>query len=136
MRLPTACAALLLATTALCASTSASEIYQWKDARGVTHFSETPPPAGTPYQTRRITESGTSTPAAEPAPATTEAAAAAGAEPSVNPQGATARSNIEILQGEGPVQQDDGSGNARELSADERTNQLELAQAAVRAYCD
>ena len=29
-----------------------------------------------------------------------------------------------------------GSGNARELSADERANQLELAQAAVRAYCD
>ena len=125
MRLMTACAALLLATAALCAN--ASEIFQWTDAKGVTHYSESPPPAGTPYQTRRITDSGTSTPAAAPAPAQTEEEA--------NPQCATARSNIEVLQGEGPVHQEDGDGT-RELDADERANQLELAQAAVRAYCN
>ena len=125
MRLSIACAALVLAASA--AGASASEIYQWTDARGVTHYSEAPPPAGTPYTTRRITDSGASAQAATPAPAV--------AAP-VNPQCATARSNIEILLGDGPVQQDDGSGNARDLSADERTNQLELARAAVRAYCD
>lgn len=125
MRLSLACAALVLAASA--AGASASEIYQWTDARGVTHYSETPPPAGTPYQTRQITDTGASTRAAAPAPAQ---------EAPVNPQCTTARSNIEILLGEGPVQQDDGRGNARELSADERANQLELAQAAVRAYCD
>lgn len=125
MRLSIACAALVLAASA--AGASASEIYQWTDARGVTHYSETPPPAGTPYQTRQITDTGASTRAVAPAPA----------QPAVvNPQCSTARSNIEVLLGEGPVQQDDGDGNARELSADERTNQLELARAAARAYCD
>lgn len=125
MRAMIACAALVLATAA--AAAGASEIYQWKDARGITHYSESPPPAGTPYQTRRITDSGASTQAAAPA--------AAQAEPEENPQCTTARSNIEVLSGDGPVHQEDGSGNTRELAADERANQLELAQAAVRAYC-
>lgn len=125
MRLTITCAALFLATAA--AGSAASEIYQWKDARGVTHYSETPPPAGTPYQVRRITDSGASSQPADPAQAR------AAAEP--DPQCTTARSNIEVLQADGPVHQEDGSGNTRELDADERASQLELAHAAVRAYC-
>ena len=35
--------ALLIAAAPL----AASEVYSWKDARGVTHYSQTPPPAGT-----------------------------------------------------------------------------------------
>lgn len=124
MRLKIACAAIILATATLGAH--ASEIYQWTDARGVTHYSETPPPAGTEYQVRRITDSGASTRAA-PAPAA--------AEEEESPQCATARSNIEVLSGEGPVHQEEAGGDTRELDADERANQLELAQAAVRAYC-
>ena len=128
MRISTACAALVLAASAMGAG--ASEIYQWTDARGVTHYSGNPPPAGTQYQTRRITSAGAST-QAEPAPAASAAAADAGE----NPQCTTARSNIEILLGDGPVHQDDGEGNSRELGEDERANQLELARAAERAYC-
>lgn len=125
MRLTIACAALVLAVTA--PGALASEIYQWKDASGVTHYSENPPPAGTPYQTRRITDAGASPQAtgADAAPPAAEA----------SPQCATARSNIEVLQGDGPVHEDDGSGNARELDAAERASQLVLAEAAVRAYC-
>ncbi len=130
MRISIACVVLALAATAMAAD--ASEIYQWTDARGVTHYSENPPPAGTAYQTRRITSAGASTQAA-PAP---EAAATAPAiVADENPQCATARSNIEILLGDGPVHQDDGEGNSRELGDEERTNQLELARAAERAYC-
>lgn len=129
MRLMIACAALALATAA--AGVHASEIYQWTDARGVTHYSETPPPAGTQYQTRRITDTGASARAVDPAPAQAQAATE-----EENPQCATARSNIEVLSGEGPVHQEVADGEARELSAGERTNQLELAQAAVRAYCN
>ncbi|WP_412159617.1 DUF4124 domain-containing protein, partial [Pantoea sp. SIMBA_079] len=33
----------LLAVAAL--PLAASEVYSWKDARGVTHYSQTPPPA-------------------------------------------------------------------------------------------
>lgn len=126
MRLMTACAALVLAMVAM--GTNASEIYQWTDASGVTHYSENPPPAGTEYQTRRITDSGASIQAVDPAPAQE-------AEKADDPQCATARNNIEVLQGEGPVHQGEGD-DTRELDADERANQLELAHAAVRAYCN
>lgn len=124
MRLSIVCAALVLAASTMGAS--AADIYQWTDANGVTHYSESPPPAGTQYQTRRITNAGASTQAAaaQPVPAADE-----------NPQCTTARDNIELLLGDGPVHQDDGSGSSRELSDDERTSQLELARAAVRAYC-
>jgi len=123
MRHPILCAALALAAAS--AGAGASDIYQWTDARGITHYSETPPPAGTPYQTRRITNTGSS---AQPAPAP-------GGDAGTNPQCAAARANIEILTSEGPVQQEDAEGNARELTADERARQLDLAQAAARAYC-
>ena len=79
---------------------------------------------------------GARAPGCGPDPAAVAAAPAPAEAAPANPQCATARSNIEILLGDGPVQQDDGEGNARELSADERTNQLELARAAARAYCD
>ena len=37
-----------LALTLLIATTTAvaGEVYQWKDANGVTHYSQTPPPKG------------------------------------------------------------------------------------------
>lgn len=133
MRLMIACAALALATAAVGAN--ASEIYQWTDAKGVTHYSETPPPAGTSYQTRRITDSGTSTRAVDPAPAQATEQAAEQVAADESPQCATARSNIEVLSSEGPVHQEEADGETRELDADQRASQLELAEAAVRAYC-
>ncbi|NZA27065.1 DUF4124 domain-containing protein [Luteimonas sp. SJ-92] len=113
--------ALALAAGATAPVAGAQEVYQWKDANGVTHYSESPPPSGS-YQQRRITNSGAS------AGSDPTAAPVAVAE---NPQCTTARNNIALLQGEGPVAQEDGS----ELGEDERANQMELAQAAVRAYC-
>lgn len=127
MRRSILCTTLALAVAAVACAAGASEVYQWKDADGVTHYSESPPPSGE-YQQRQITASGAST-----SRSTSEQPPAAESE---NPQCATARSNIEALRGDGPVQQDDGNGNVRELGADERANQLELAQAAMRAYCN
>ncbi|WP_407354056.1 DUF4124 domain-containing protein [Luteimonas sp. R10] len=128
MRHPILGTALALVAAASVAGAGANEVYQWKDASGVTHYSESPPPSGS-YQQRKITDSGAST---SRAATTGQAATPAAAE---NPQCAIARRNIETLRNEGPVQQEDGEGNVRELDADERANQLELAQAAVRAYC-
>eukprot|EP01036_Dinobryon_divergens_P014582 gene14582-19714_t len=28
-----------------CASTASAQMYKWKDAKGVTHYTDTPPPA-------------------------------------------------------------------------------------------
>ena len=43
MRLALAC---LLACAALNAQAQSNGVYKWKDAKGVTHYSDTPPPDG------------------------------------------------------------------------------------------
>ncbi len=123
-------AALILAAISLSdahAQQTAADVYQWKDANGVTHYSQTPPAKGA-YQQRVITHSGAAVTTRGPATAATE-----------NPQCATARSNIALLQSSAVVQQaGDGDGDgkpARPLSDTERAGQLELAQAALKAYC-
>ena len=112
---------LLLATGAACAQ----DLYQWKDANGITHYSQTPPASGS-YTER--TESGRSP--ARPV----ETASAASAE---SPQCATSRANIALLESESPVQQDtDGDGEPdRTLDDTERANQLNLARALLKANC-
>ena len=126
-------AALALAFAPALAQQTASEVYQWKDANGVTHYSQTPP-AGRSYEQRVITSSGAAAPtAAADSVAGTDTTRAASGE---SPQCATARANIATLEGEGEVQIDeDGSGNPRVLDAEQRASQLELARAAVKAYC-
>ncbi|MGY1458863.1 MULTISPECIES: DUF4124 domain-containing protein [unclassified Luteimonas] len=118
-------AILAFAASPAIAQQTAGEVYQWTDASGVTHYSQTPPDKGR-YEHRLITSSG--------AAATTATEPAAAVE---NPQCATARANIAALQGEGDVQQDtDGDGKPDSvLDADQRSAQLDLAQAAVKAYC-
>ena len=118
--------ALAFAATPALAQQTAGEVYKWTDANGVTHYSQTPPASGR-YEHRLITSGGS------------VAAATAAAEPTAveNPQCTTARANIVALQAEGEVQFDaDGDGKPdRVLDAAQRTAQLELAEAAVKAYC-
>lgn len=119
--------ALLAALGLLAAASHAGEVFQWKDANGVTHYSQTPPPKGT-YQQRQITNSGASTPlqAATPAEAAAE-----------NPQCATARANVAALGSDRPVHEAGEDGKpGRALDDAERASQLELANAAVKAYCN
>lgn len=117
---------VVLAASPSLAQQTAAEVYQWTDANGVTHYSQTPPAQGR-YEQRVIRAGGT---AAAPTATTTTAAAE-------NPHCSTARANIAALQGEGDVRQDtDGDGEADTvLDPAQRANQLELAQAAVKAYC-
>jgi hypothetical protein len=107
------------------AQQTAGEVYQWKDANGVTHYSQTPPAKGS-YEQRVITSTGSAAPV--------------GAEPvadAANAQCTAARENLEALKGEGDVMQDtNGDGTPDTvLNAEQRANQLELAQAAAKAYC-
>jgi len=115
---------LLLLAAGLCASASATNVYQWKDSKGVTHSSDTPPP-GQRVETRRIDTSGQTVETAEP-----EAAAE-------SPQCATARQNQQLLGSGVALQQDtDGDGKPdKTLSDEERASQKNLADAAVKAYC-
>lgn len=117
-------AAFVLALAAL--SASAGELYQWKDANGVTHYSDAPPPGQVKYENRTIRNRGGST-----------AATAKADAPAESEQCTTARANLTLLQGEGKVGTDtDGDGKPdTELTADQRANRTELAAAAVKVHC-
>ncbi|RBF16845.1 DUF4124 domain-containing protein, partial [Xanthomonas oryzae] len=82
------CALLMLVS----AAAGATDIYKWKDAKSVTHYTETPPPTGQRYEARQIdARSGT---------------AAVAAAPTAAPESAdclTARRNLELLSGKGDV---------------------------------
>ncbi len=115
-----------LVSPAADAQQAASEVYEWKDANGNMQFSQMPPAKGA-YRQRAINTSGNAVASSTPV-----AAAAA-----VSPQCTTARDNIVALQGAGEVRvdsNDDGTPD-RSLNATERLGQMELAQAAVKAYC-
>ena len=101
------------------------EVYQWKDANGVTHYSQTPPTKGS-YQQRQITAAGASA---------AQAAAPQAVEES--PNCTTARANVAALSDGRPVHEAGEDGQpGRALNDAERASQLELARAAVKAYCD
>ncbi|MGX5730487.1 DUF4124 domain-containing protein [Pseudoxanthomonas beigongshangi] len=116
---------LLLALAVASLPSLATPVYQWKDAKGVTHYSDKPP-AGEQYQDRRIAPRG------EPVP---QADAAAGKSVE-SPQCATARKNLEILRGGAPVAQADADGKpGKAMDDSQRAAQLALAEAAEKAYC-
>lgn len=102
------------------------ELYQWKDASGVTHYSDSPPPAGADYENRTIRSSGSATLAATPEET-----------PAENSQCTTARGNLALLQGEGPVGADtdkDGKPDAA-FTTEQRAAQIQLAEAAIKVHC-
>lgn len=115
-------AAAVLAT-ALAGVATAGPVYQWKDAKGVTHSSDKPP-VGVHYEVRRIDVRDTAT-----SPQTVPAG-----QPVEPPACTTARANLEILQADGPVEQEI-DGERRTLDDEQRAAQKRLAEAAIRAYC-
>ena len=118
-----ACALLVLASA--CTTALAGKVYQWKDAQGVSHYADSPPP-NQQVKNRRIDNRG--------APVADDATVGKSVE---NPQCTTARLNLQVLAGSAGVQQDtDGDGKPdKTLGDDDRANQRELANAAVKAYC-
>lgn len=137
----TAVSLLLLAATA-----HAQTVYTWKDAKGVTHYSDAPPPksAGKP-QVKTVRASAPATmPAATATPAagTTVAATAAAARAATdvaaaNARCSQARANLIALQGTAPVGLDadrDGKPDST-LSADDRAKQVASMQATIQRDC-
>ena len=116
----TLAAVLLLATTAT--ATAQQRVYEWKDASGVTHYTDMPPSQA--HKTRDIYQK-------------TGKAAVATMPTAESPQCVDARANLKRLQGGETLGIDtNGDGKSdRELSAQERSSQTELNLAAVKAYC-
>jgi uncharacterized protein DUF4124 len=105
-----------------CATAFAGDVYQWKDAKGVTHYGSAPPKSGT-YKTRAVSGTDPQLPAA--------------AKPAENPACAIARKNVELLQGKATVQIDsNGDGKPdKALSEADRADQMQLAQATLKVNC-
>ena len=121
--------AALLATSLLALPAAAQELYQWKDANGVTHYSDTPPPSGAEHSVRYISNTGAASRASS---ASTDEETSGESEACL-----AARNNLAMLKSDGPVGQDtDGDGVAdTELDAAQRHAQLQLAEASIRVHC-
>ncbi|PZQ18481.1 MAG: hypothetical protein DI564_04050 [Rhodanobacter denitrificans] len=140
----------LLALPVLAEAAGNARVYTWKDANGVTHFSDSPPPASV-KSARQITVRG-DTPVAAGQDAEGAEAAAPPAEgtPPPGTGGATltdspearqqvceqARRNAELLEGQQQVSMDvDGSGSNQVLTPEQRQQQLAQARERVAFYC-
>ena len=102
------------------------KVYQWKDAKGRTHYSSAPPASGT------FTVRGVKAGPATPPPATTASA--------TKPEAAQckqAKGNLEILRGNANVRIDsDGDGQPdRLLNPDEHAAQVKLAESIIGVSC-
>ncbi|MGY8564869.1 DUF4124 domain-containing protein [Paracidovorax citrulli] len=119
--LPLVCCLLLLAS----ASASAGNVYKWKDANGVTQYSEKPP-TGQNAEQRKVQNRD---------PAATRAAAAPAPAESANCT--TARDNLALLAGKGQVMQDTNGDGKPDTALDDSQRQAQkaLADAAIKAYC-
>jgi hypothetical protein len=121
IRVLVAAASVLLA----CGTASAGDVYQWKDAKGVTHYADAPPPKGQ-YQSRDVSnrDGQVATTAADAAPVTDKNCA-------------LAKTNLDRLKSGGNIGVDaDGDGKPDTLMTDdERTRQRALAETQVNAYC-
>lgn len=117
MRLALAC---LLACAALAAQAQSNGVYKWKDAKGVTHYSDTPPPDG---------RYGNVVP---------DAAARVAPPAKVDPRCATARANIaQLKSGRTDIGLDadrDGKPD-KPLDDAQRADQLRMAEASERSFC-
>lgn len=116
-------ALLAAALACCCAGAVAGPVYQWKDANGVTHSSDKPP-VGVKYEVRRIDSHD----------AVAAQAAVPVGRPVEPPQCTTARTNLELLQSPGPVEQEI-DGKRQPLDDAQRAAQKQLAEAAIKAYC-
>lgn len=147
--LAAAAVAALIAGAASVAS--AQQVYKWKDANGVVHYSQTAPASGTQYSKVRLSGEPdvSSNPAPTSAPAGAPASAdQAGAAPRAASPGTQANTpanlkrlcsqldaNIATLQGKTPVVQQGSNGQQTVMSDDQREQQLATARSQQRQFC-
>ncbi len=125
--------ALLLPALFLSAPLAAQQVYKWKDAQGVTHFTAEPPPQGAKYEAREVDHHQAVAPPAETGDAAPQARAPTGEDPAC----AAARANLALLDGDRQLTVDsDGDGKPdKPLSDADRTRQRNLARAVLDAKC-
>jgi hypothetical protein len=118
------------------------QAYKWKDAQGVTHYSDSPPPAGTKVEKIKtsgvvIPPAGEAAPAATPAPAATKPAPDQVTDTPANRAKLCDQlhKNADTLSKEKNVSVDDGKGGSKVLDDAGRARQVETTQAQITLYC-
>jgi len=117
--------AVVVVALLACGVAGAGDVYQWKDAKGVTHYSDAPPPKGQ-YQARDVSHRDDEA-----------AAASKDAAPVIDKNCALAKTNLDRLKTGGDIGLDangDGKPDAP-LSDAERVKQTELAEANIQTFC-
>ncbi|HSX60943.1 MAG TPA: DUF4124 domain-containing protein [Tahibacter sp.] len=129
----------LLAAVAATAGHSADKVYKWKDANGIVHFSDAPPPKGTEFDNVRIVNQSaaiTQTEAAAAPAAADPNAANKPAQPdnSSAARCANAQKRVELLASslQLQVQRD---GKTVDMTPEERSAELNIARATVDSLC-
>ncbi len=137
---------LVLAMLAPCLAVAANQVYRWKDANGVVHFADAPPPDGIKYKIVNINTGVTRDP---PKPAKPAEPASTADKPAASPADSGAKTvkdtpenraklcqqladNIKVLQSQ-QVLTMGNSGTA--MTADQRAEQLAKAQKQQQQYC-
>ena len=125
--------AVLAAATLASAPLAAQQVYKWKDAAGVTHFTAEPPPKGQHYEAREVDHHEAVPLAAQATMVNDDARPATNEDPGC----ATARSNLELLKGTAKVMVDsNGDGKPDKPLADaDRAKQRALAEATIAVKC-
>lgn len=151
MQLRTLIAASVIGLSLACIAgfAGAQQIYKWKDANGVTHFSQMPPAGGVHYTKVQLSHGpvassrpAPSDPRPNPEPvtrATPRAAAASGTQPDTPSNRAALckrlSSNISLLRSKQPVIAGGKDGKQMVMSDNQREQQLATARAQQKQYC-
>jgi hypothetical protein len=150
MQLRTFIAASVIGLSLACVAgfASAQQIYKWKDANGVVHFSQTPPSGSTHYTEMRLASQpdvSSGTPAPPDAAGQNESEnrparpASGGTQPDTPSNRAELckqlSSNIALLQSKQPVVTDGSDGKQQVMSDNAREQQLATARAQQVQYC-
>lgn len=147
-----ACLSLALATPALL---GAAKIYKWTDAKGVTHYSEDPPPASSrnasevkvptrlPSGSQQPTTNaakGTAAPAKKDGKTGKETGTATKDQAAGSERYAERcqklRADQQTVQDHARIKVTDPNGESRVLSDDEKNAQLDDIQRQIKAYCE
>ncbi|UPG93422.1 DUF4124 domain-containing protein [Luteibacter aegosomatissinici] len=135
------CIAILL-LAAVCPLAFA-QAYKWKDAQGVTHYSDSPPPTNSAKVEKIQMKGGVNAPSpaqSAPAKSSTAGSPPPGTPVADNPANRaklcdSLRKNMDVLQKEAVVSMDDGKGGTKQLDAAGRQRQVETTQAQMTLYC-
>jgi hypothetical protein len=126
----------LLAAVAATTGHSADKVYKWKDANGIVHFSDAPPPKGTEFDNVRIVNQSTAiTQTDAAAPATGDAAAAKPAPDNSNAARCdNAQKRVALLSSNLPLTVQRGD-KIVEMTAADRAAELSIAKTTAESLC-